>query len=92
MWVKIKEEECIAGSINKSPPSIIDIVEIEPSTNMLDDEDIWIEICSKMQINYELTMLQHGEYLDLLQEFQDVFAWHKGELGTCNMGEHSINT
>ncbi len=90
--MKIEEEERTIGSISKSPPSVLDIVEIEPSTNMLDDGDIWIEICSKMQFNYELTMLQHGELLDLLQEFQDVFVWHKGELGTCNMGKHSIDT
>jgi len=90
--VKIEEEERTIGSISKSPPFVLDIVEIEPSTNMLDDGDIWIEICSKMQFNYELTMLQHGELLDLLQEFQDVFVWHKGELGTCNMGKHSIDT
>jgi hypothetical protein len=53
---------------------------------MLDDGDRWIETCSKMQFNYELTTLQHKELFDLLQEFQDVFAWHKGKLGTCNMG------
>jgi hypothetical protein len=29
---------------------------------------------------------------DLLEEFQGVFAWHKGELGWCSMGEHSIDT
>ncbi len=27
-----------------------------------------------------------------MQEFQDVFAWYKGDLGTCNLGEHSIDT
>jgi hypothetical protein len=36
-------------------------------------------------------VLQHKEF-DLLQEFQDVFAWHMGKLSTCNMGEHSIDT
>jgi hypothetical protein len=29
---------------------------------------------------------------NLLQEYQDIFAWHKGELGTCSLGEHTINT
>lgn len=28
----------------------------------------------------------------LFKEFQDVFAWHKGKLGNCNIGEHTINT
>jgi hypothetical protein len=90
--VKTEEEERTTSSINKSPPFVLDTIEIEPSTNMLDDGDIWIEVCSKMQFNSELRILQHREFFDLLQEFQDVFAWHKGELGTCNMGEHSIDT
>jgi hypothetical protein len=29
---------------------------------------------------------------DLLEEFQGVFEWHKGELGYCYVGEHSIDT
>jgi hypothetical protein len=28
----------------------------------------------------------------LLEEFQDIFAWHKGELGKSNIGEHTIDT
>ncbi len=59
LWVKTKEEERTTSSISKSPPSIFDTIEIEPCTNMLDDGNIWIEIYSKMQFNYELTMLQH---------------------------------
>jgi hypothetical protein len=33
-----------------------------------------------------------GLLWDLLEEFQDVFAWHKGELGHCTIGEHAIDT
>jgi hypothetical protein len=29
---------------------------------------------------------------DLLEEFQGVFTWHKGELGYCFVGKHSIDT
>ncbi len=28
----------------------------------------------------------------VLGNYQDVFAWNKGELGCCTVGEHSINT
>jgi hypothetical protein len=28
----------------------------------------------------------------LLGEFQEVFTWHKRELGQCFVGEHSIDT
>ncbi len=34
-------------------------VEIEPFANVLDDGDIWIKICSKMQFNPRLIALQH---------------------------------
>jgi hypothetical protein len=27
-----------------------------------------------------------------LEDFKDVFAWHKGELGCCTIGEHVIDT
>jgi hypothetical protein len=27
-----------------------------------------------------------------LEDFKDVFVWHKGELGYCTIGEHAINT
>ncbi len=26
-----------------------------------------------------------------MEEFQELFAWHKGEFGQCFVGEHSIN-
>ncbi len=28
----------------------------------------------------------------ILERYQDVFAWNKGELGCCTIGEHSIDT
>ncbi len=28
----------------------------------------------------------------MLDNYQDVFAWNKGELGYCTIGEHSIDT
>jgi hypothetical protein len=28
----------------------------------------------------------------LLEEFQGIFTWHKGELGHCYVEEHSIDT
>jgi hypothetical protein len=27
----------------------------------------------------------------LLGDFKDVFVWHKGELGCCTIGEHTID-
>jgi hypothetical protein len=28
----------------------------------------------------------------LLEQFQDIFAWHKGKLGRWTIGEHTIDT
>ncbi len=28
----------------------------------------------------------------MLEDFKDVFTWHKGELGCCTIGEHAIDT
>ncbi len=27
-----------------------------------------------------------------MEDFKDVFAWHKGELGCCTIGKHAIDT
>jgi hypothetical protein len=35
---------------------------------------------------------QQKQQWDLLGEFQEVFAWHKGELGQCSVKEHFIDT
>jgi hypothetical protein len=34
---------------------------------------------------------QRKELWELLEEFQGVFAWHKGELGQCSMAKHLID-
>jgi hypothetical protein len=56
------------------------------------DENKWIEICSKIQFNPRLIGLHNKKLFDLLQEYQDVFTWHKGELSTCGLGKHTIDT
>jgi hypothetical protein len=30
--------------------------------------------------------------LKVLERYQDVFAWNKGELGCCTIGEHFVDT
>jgi hypothetical protein len=32
------------------------------------------------------------QFWDVLERYQDVFAWNKGELGCCTMGEHVVDT
>jgi hypothetical protein len=45
-----------------------------------------------IRLDESLNEKHHKHLWDLLEEFQEVFAWHKGELGQCSVGEHSIDT
>jgi hypothetical protein len=55
-------------------------------------DERWDEIRSKMKFDQSLSENQAEELWTLLENFKDVFVWHKGELGCCTIGEHAINT
>jgi len=51
----------------------------------------WKEICERIRIDVDLGEI--GQQLwGILERYQDIFAWNKGKLGCCTIGEHSINT
>jgi len=52
----------------------------------------WEEICQKIRVDHHLDEKKAQQFWGLLERFQDVFAWNKGELGCCNVEEHSIDT
>ncbi len=52
----------------------------------------WEEIKAKIQIGPKLDQEKTNQLWDLLEQFQDVFVQHKGELGCCKIGEHVIDT
>jgi hypothetical protein len=52
----------------------------------------WKEICQKIQVTPNLDEEKRQQLWKVLEYYQDVFAWNKGELGCCTIGEHSINT
>ncbi len=52
----------------------------------------WKDICQNLRINQDLDELKRPLLWKLLERYQDVFAWNKGELGCCTIGEHSIDT
>ncbi len=52
----------------------------------------WEDICQKLRIDQGLDELKRPLLWRLLERYQDVFAWNKGELGCCTVGEHSIDT
>ncbi len=52
----------------------------------------WAEISQKIQIDQNLDRAKGQELWGVLEQYQDVFAWNKRELGCCTIGEHSIDT
>jgi len=52
----------------------------------------WEEICQKIRVDQHLDEEKGQQLWGLLERFLDVFAWNKGELGSCTVGEHSIDT
>jgi hypothetical protein len=52
----------------------------------------WEDISQKLRIDQGLDELKRPVLWRLLDQYQDVFAWNKGELEYCTVGEHSIDT
>jgi hypothetical protein len=56
------------------------------------EDSRWGEICRKIRIYRNLDEEMGQQLWRVLEQYQDVFAWNKGELGCCTIGEHTINT
>jgi hypothetical protein len=53
---------------------------------------IWKEICERIKIDADLGECGKQQLWGILERYQDVFAWNKGELGCCTISQHSIDT
>jgi hypothetical protein len=51
----------------------------------------WREICQRIRINSSLDEGGQQQLWKILERYQDVFAWNKGELGCCTIGEHFVD-
>jgi hypothetical protein len=51
----------------------------------------WREICERIKVNADLDKHGQQQLWATLEKYKDVFAWNKGELGYCTIGEHSID-
>jgi hypothetical protein len=51
----------------------------------------WDEIKNKIKFDQALDENHVKELWTLLEDCKDVFVWHKGELGCCTIGEHTID-
>jgi len=52
----------------------------------------WKEICERIKVDADLDERGQQQLWAILEKYKDVFAWNKGELGYCTIGEHSIDT
>ncbi len=52
----------------------------------------WREICERIKIDTDLGEHGQQQLWEILERYQDVFTWNKGELGCCTIREHSIDT
>jgi len=52
----------------------------------------WGEIWQKIRVDQNLDEKKGQQLWGVLERYQDVFAWNKGELGCCIVEEHSIDT
>jgi len=55
------------------------------------EEDMWIKIKVKINLSISLDEKHMEELWSLSELFQDIFAWHKCELGHSTIGEHTID-
>jgi len=66
----------------------------KPSNSSCHDEmgTRWREIYQRIRIDRSLDKGGQQQLWDILERYQDVFAWNKAELGCYTVGEHVIDT
>jgi hypothetical protein len=62
------------------------------SANHCEMNTRWREICQQIRIDTSLEEEKRKQLWRVLEQYQDIFAWNKGELGCCTIGEHFVDT
>jgi hypothetical protein len=62
------------------------------SSNHQEVDNRWGEICQRIKIDPGLDDAEQQQIWGILGRYQNVFAWNKGELGYCTIGDHCIDT
>jgi hypothetical protein len=62
------------------------------SSNHDEVDTRWREIYQRIRIDTSLEEERRQQLWRVLGQYQDVFAWNKGELGCCTIGEHFVDT
>jgi hypothetical protein len=105
-WVadEEKKRQALTSLANSGVPTLLQVQQIDNSasckvlesqtmgTKESSEDSRWRDICQKLRIDPGLDELKRPMLWKVLERYQDVFAWNKGELGCCTVGEHSIDT
>ncbi len=92
-WVAVEKSEKLKGvfvTMHVLNPMHLDHANMQQVVPSRDER--WDEIQSGIKFDQPLNENQAEELWILLEDFKDVFAWHKRELGCCTIGEHAIDT
>ncbi len=66
--------------------------EKQPSQAPKQEKDMQVEMKSKIRVDPNIKFDKTKQLWELLEQFPNVFAWKKGKLGCCKMGEHIVDT
>ncbi len=99
-----QKKQAPSGATNVEVPALLQVQQLDDAASCKDPKDQiastdefgvglrWKDICQKLKIDPGLDELKRPLLWKVLERYQDVFAWNKGELGCCSVGEHSIDT
>jgi len=94
-WIKfatIEEDARMQQKFGKNIEPNVHLYSVKIFENLIEKGSRWTQIKNKIILDESLNEEQQKHLWDLLKEFQEVFAWHKGELGQCYVGEQYIDT
>jgi len=78
------------GNIS-SMPSLFQLNTNVGGQQKAEDESRWEKIRKLIKLDLKLDVELAKGLWALLEDYADVFAWNKGELGCCIIGEHTID-
>jgi len=88
---------------NSSIPVLLQIIQMKDgnldckpaeklaSSSHQEIDNRWREIYQRIRIDTELDDEGQQQIWGILERYQEVFAWNKGELSCCTIGEHCID-
>ncbi len=79
------------GTVGSSESEHPSDTRLHPSSHKSGDAR-WNDISQRIKVDSNLEKGRQQQLWAMLEQYQDVFAWNKGELGYCTVGEHVIDT